>query len=1106
MGLKKALIGLGLASLVRAVERRVSYTSNSTFNTVSFTPEAPVVSTSASADVPAFSYDPSSSSTADQHGVANLSMSTLPQNHSYCEITTVTVFSPLPTVHPNDTGSYSEKCKGATLQVPNATLVTWYSTILPWITSMVQVDSQASTWTVIPNTESFNLQTEMSYYRALTELDENGQVTEVYRRPKTNVPVLPLTTMLEFNPKVYRDAEPFSDKHGTGFPPLLEQPEVTPYLDDPFDGLGFIYTGSHVVWFTHYEIVRASTTTDRDARPTCTTTTEAISLATPATFLWENHGQLDSISEVVSELPLSIVTSLRYVNAEQFVFTAVPTLVVPKYNELLVAFNESSPWIEVGSEEIELPWEPDKNPRLPVDVPAMPTEDAGNGGPQMTAVIGGSSTTFSKPVAVMTPPPFVNVIDGQVFVPRPISSQPRRPPPPATAVMKGVTASSFAVPVFSSLADTGPVDPNMSEVGPSDDANDVGVGGLIAAGIGSGSWQSNQGSGQPGDDAPDFLPQEHSGTPGSNNPSNDRPNPPRLTQTAVPGVQSDSAQVPALAQAFDPIGGTWVAIPASVIPGSQDKSGPPSSSDAVGEPPSAGLEPISFETSVGMLGSMPLVLGESLLLPTRDAIYYVEGQRLVSGGPSITLHGRTISASPSGGGLLIDGRFVEVPTPKLSERLTIEGLEVMIEPSSAYTVNGSMLQAGAGPLDVGQGTTVSLGASGMAMISNNKTTMIAGQHMSSGPMLLPLGSDVYTANAAYRIRIQDDITLTPGTWTLASKTRMGLATKATAAMINGVQLSLSSFITPAPQISLAGTVYIPNAGSSYLIGTNFLTPGGKASIPSYNLSLQPDCISVIINNVSVPLTRPSMAYPYLPGTSIFAPPHLTLDNTFYTPLPPSIGGGYNISSTHLAPKSPVTVTGPHGPSIIALLPDHTLLLTHQRQTYTSALPLHQGIHPASPLPPLLTLASQTFTPLPGDIPRYVLGANITLTAGLNATATFSSLSPSKIVDGELAEVSVTVLTVAMARNLSALTVEEKGERRTEALFPATARAWEEVEREREREKEAQATPGGEGREMAGPAGEGQGESQAGAQEGRGGEIVISWSLALLCLTSALVGL
>ncbi|KAG8625460.1 hypothetical protein KVT40_007211 [Elsinoe batatas] len=944
MGLKEAFIGLGLASLVRAVERRAPYTSNTTFNAVSFTPEAPTVSNSASADLPAFSYDPRSSSTADQHGVANLSMSTLPQNHSHCEITTVTVFSPLPTDHTNTTGGYAENCKGVTLQVPNATLVTWFGTDLPWITSIMEVDPQASTWTVLPNTDPFDLYTEMSYHRAITQLDENGQVTGTYRRPRTNVPVLSSTTLLEYDPKVYHDGELFTDDHGTGFPPLLDQIDVTPAILNA-DGMGIIETGSHVVWFTKYEIVRASTTTDRDTRPTCITNTETTSLASPASFLWENHGQLDSISEVVSALPLSIVTGLRYVAAEQFVFTAVPTLVVVKINELLGGFNESAPWIEAGSEEIELPWEPDKNPRLPVDVPAMPTEDAGNGGPQMTVVIGGSSTTVSNPIATRTPPPLVTVIDGQVFVPKPISSPPRRPPPPATAVMKGVTASSFAVPVFSSLADTDPIDPGTSNQDPSNEAS-----------IGGGSWQPNQGSGQPANIAPDLLPQHHSAAPGSNKPNDDKSNPPAFTQIEVPGVQSDSSEKGALVQVFDPIGGAWVAFPASVIPGAQDGSGLQSS-------PGAGLH-------------------------TTDT-------RRVATNTCTRCH-------------VLCRRSKTLPTPELPAELTVEGLDIMIESSSAYMVNGRMLQAVAGAFDVGQGTTVSLGASGMAIISSNKTTMIAGQ------------------------------------------------------------------------------------------------PGGKASIPSYNLSLHPDCISVIIINVSVPLTRPSAAYPYLPGTSIFAPPHLTLDNIIYTPLPPSRGGGYNISSTHLAPKSPITLAGPHGPSIISLLSDHTLLLTHQRQTYTSPLPLHQGIHPVSPLPPLLTLASRTFTPLPGDIPRYVLGTNITLTAGLNATATFSSLSPSKIVDGGLAEVRVTVLTVAMARNLSALTVEENGEKRTEALFPATARAWEEAEREREKEKEVQATPSEEGREMAGPAGEGQGEGQAGEQQGRGGEVLISWGLALFCFVGALV--
>ncbi|KAF4550533.1 Hypothetical protein D9617_17g048010 [Elsinoe fawcettii] len=927
-------------------------------------------------------------------------------------------------------------------------------------------------------------------------------------------------------------------ERGTGTPPELEFIEETPLFLIPGafdqDAEASITQPANAVWFSEYEIVQATKTVDADNAPVCTTLTEHISMTANVAFEWSDHGQLDKVTAVTSDLPTSVRNRLRYVTAEQYIFTAIPTLVVVRWDHIEGAFNETSPGVEVGAGEFELPEGQD----IPVDLPTMPSEDGEDDGPQTTMTIG-TTTFWGLGAASVTPPPAVTVIGGQVIVnpadmPKIPTPVPQKPPPTE------VKASSLALPSALKPPTFGDSGSEFTESG-----GQVGLGGFVAAGIGSepanigGNGQQPNPQGRPVDGSVDVGQSAQSGQVGQlpdNQAAGDNirgpgypsaghgqisggikvydvirqewlPAPPWLqpeSQPIVDGVSGSlagsavgeaSGSATRYVQVYDPIRQTWLAIPASPQTGSE-------ASQLAGDLGNSGQSGAGIGTSFagsnalpisesGTTGSTPFLFGDSVLVPTTGAVYYIAGQQVVSGGPPIIVEGKTIRAPATGGGLVIDGRFVGIAASDSPTSMIVEGLEVFVEPTSGYSVNGSILQAGAAALNVGRGTTVSLGPSALAVISGNRTTLLGGQHMTSGPMLMSLGPNMHTANAASHFRIRDDITLSPGSWTSVSKTRLALATKASAAMVNGVQISLSPFITPAPQISLAGTVYVPNAGSSYLLNGSFLTPGGQASIPSYSFSLHPDCINVVINNVTIPLSRPSLAYPSLRGTSIFAPPHLTLDNIIYTPLPPAIGGGYNISSTHLSISGTLVLTGPHGASTLSLLPSHTLRLSHNNQTYISTLPLHPGIHPASPLPPLLTVAQETFTALPGDLPRYILN-NVTLTAGRNATATFSSRSPSKIVDGELAEVKVTVLTIALARNLSALTIEEKGERRTEALFPATARAWEEVQREREREGEGALE--GEGAQQAAPAGGPEGGE--GRQEGEAGRMVVRWGVML----------
>ncbi|KAF2719664.1 hypothetical protein K431DRAFT_212525, partial [Polychaeton citri CBS 116435] len=112
-------------------------------------------------------------------------------------------------------------------------------------------------------------------------------------------------------------------------------------------------------------------------------------------------------------------------------------------------------------------------------------------------------------------------------------------------------------------------------------------------------------------------------------------------------------------------------------------------------------------------------------------------------------------------------------------------------------------------------------------------------------------SHVFIANAATQFSLAPGQTLTPGGTAVIDGTTVSLGKSATNVVINGRTQALNApMITPAPFITVDGTVYQPNLQSTYYIDGHALTPGGIITADGTTISLAAGASAVVINGVT----------------------------------------------------------------------------------------------------------------------------------------------------------------------------------------------------------------------------------------------------------------
>ncbi|KAK7517719.1 hypothetical protein IWZ03DRAFT_440163, partial [Phyllosticta citriasiana] len=461
-----------------------------------------------------------------------------------------------------------------------------------------------------------------------------------------------------------------------------------------------------------------------------------------------------------------------------------------------------------------------------------------------------------------------------------------------------------------------------------------------------------------------------------------------------------------------------------------------------------------------------IVIGGDSFAMGSPSAFVIGQQTLAPGGPAIAVGGTTISLAPSATAVVVNG--VSSPLPDAAK--AAPNPPIITVGSNAYTANaatqyylgpGQILTPG-GAANV-EGTVVSLGPSASYVVVGGSTQAFQSAMITAAPAI--------AAGEFFAIGGQ---ALAPGGNVVLGGTTISLDFGGSNLVVNGYSGALGGVAANQPVIIAAGSNYAAVDGTSFVIGGQTLTPGGRITAAGTTLSLDASDKSIYVNGVPSAISKDypfSTLYPavtfqgttiapnaqsvgssptytiggatltpggrvVMSGTTLSLAPFATaliingatstLNPAVLTSLPaiplgstslsPILGPGrtYVIGSQTLTPDGRITVSG----TTLSLLSTPTAVVINGATYVLSALPASAAA-PAPTNAPLLTLAGHTYTALSGGSgaqPTYIIGSQ-TLTAG------------GSIVLGSGTTISLAPLATALVINGA-----------TTPLFPATATA------------------------------------------------------------------
>lgn len=361
--------------------------------------------------------------------------------------------------------------------------------------------------------------------------------------------------------------------------------------------------------------------------------------------------------------------------------------------------------------------------------------------------------------------------------------------------------------------------------------------------------------------------------------------------------------------------------------------------------------PQPTSVTVGTIGgTVPIVIG-----PSSEVV--VGSQTLSPGGPAIIVGGVTpVSLAPSATAIVVGGTTSQLPQLANPPAQTqVRPPPILTIGSSTFTPNAAtqffiapgqtLTPGGVVTLD---NTIVSLAPSASFVVIGGSTQLLTisgsgSQSAASAPPQIIFGGSTITAQptvggpgnpAAGPTFIIADQTLAPGGPAITvSGTTISLATSASFVVINGVTSTVTNpavpQITP-PPLTIGNGVFrpLPGSGTSYLIGSSILTPGGFVVLADTTISLAPGATAIVINGQTSfisPQDQPVMTNP----------PLLTIGSQTYTAVPGS-GTTFIIDGQTLTPGGMITVDG----TTISLSPGATELVYESagRRTTTALFP------------------------------------------------------------------------------------------------------------------------------------------------------------------------
>ncbi|KAI7198084.1 hypothetical protein KC352_g20470 [Hortaea werneckii] len=373
--------------------------------------------------------------------------------------------------------------------------------------------------------------------------------------------------------------------------------------------------------------------------------------------------------------------------------------------------------------------------------------------------------------------------------------------------------------------------------------------------------------------------------------------------------------------------------------GASDSSGGSSSPDgsAQGQSGSGGSQAGSGTESGSSSGSSNgqapfaapiLSFGDSTITAGPTPAVVFGGQTAFPGGDAIVQNGRTISLAQRGNALVVDGSTVSLAAGSLASStvLDVNGVSVTASPEQVFNVDGQRLAAGGSAITV-DGTTISVVSDGSAAVINGQTRNLqmttmgasesnAGEQQAQGAAanipLITVGSQTFTANAATQFSLASGATLTPGGVVTFDGTTVSLAGDASQVVVNGQRTELDApRLTPAPMVTLDGTVYKANPGSTFDINGSILTPGGVITSDGTRISLAPGASAIVVDGKTTSLRSGGpQTTPASNEASITAAPVLPVDGDRVQPQ--GQGATYVISGQTLTPGGAITYTNENG--------------------------------------------------------------------------------------------------------------------------------------------------------------------------------------------------
>jgi hypothetical protein len=253
--------------------------------------------------------------------------------------------------------------------------------------------------------------------------------------------------------------------------------------------------------------------------------------------------------------------------------------------------------------------------------------------------------------------------------------------------------------------------------------------------------------------------------------------------------------------------------------------------------------------------------------------------------------------------------------------------------SGPMFVVGSQLLVPGGQAITASGTTLSLVPGGSAVVINGVTSAVTIPPSASAQPVIALGNSIFTPlSGTGNTFVLDEQTLVAGGQAITlSGTVVSLAPSASFVVVNG---ATSTLITPAspqvtpPVLSIGSGVFqpLPGSGTSYLIGSSTLSPGGVVVVADTTISLAPSATALIING------RTSIISPSVQPIVTNAPV-LTVGSQTYSAVS---GTTFVIGGQTLTPGGTVTVSG----TTISLAPGATQLVygSSGRSTTTALFP------------------------------------------------------------------------------------------------------------------------------------------------------------------------